>query len=177
MAVLKPRPSAGMMVDWQMKLAAELTNCSLCSSLLDTSVTLSVQTAALFPCSARHGRNLFGCRRRQNGDGEASALPYLVAAQADVEQVKVLGAFGGETGADGQRGHVAQRAQVKGQRTIVGRVGEGAVAVAARVFLKRRDSDSLLTSSRVCVLLDLFLVLPTSSLTLPGPQATHASRP
>lgn len=53
MAILNPRPSAGMMVDWQMKLSTELTNWaeSLCSSLLDTSVTLSVQTAALFPCS------------------------------------------------------------------------------------------------------------------------------
>ena len=52
MAILKPRPSAGIMVDWQMKLSTELTNWagSLSSSLLDTTVTLSVQTAALFPC-------------------------------------------------------------------------------------------------------------------------------
>lgn len=53
MAILKPRPSAGMMVDWQMKLSTELTNwaMSLWSSTLDTSVTLSVQIAALFPFS------------------------------------------------------------------------------------------------------------------------------
>lgn len=58
-AILKPRPSAGMMVDWQMKLSTELTNWteSLWSSLLDTSVTLSVQIAALFPCS-RHANSM-----------------------------------------------------------------------------------------------------------------------
>ncbi len=58
-AILKPRPSAGMMVDWQMKLSTELTNWaeSLWSSLLDTSVTLSVQIAALFPCS-KHANSM-----------------------------------------------------------------------------------------------------------------------
>lgn len=63
-------------------------------------------------------------------------MNYLVATQADVEQVKVLCAFGGETRADGHRGHVAEGAEVKGQRTVVLRVDEGAVAVAPRVFLK-----------------------------------------
>lgn len=60
MAILKPRPSDGMMVDWQIKLSTEFTNwaASLWSSLLDTSVTLSVQTAALFPCSQRQNESL-----------------------------------------------------------------------------------------------------------------------
>lgn len=35
---------------------------------------------------------------------------YLVATQANVEQVKVLCAFSGETRPDGQRGHAAQGA-------------------------------------------------------------------
>ena len=69
MASLKPRPSAGMMVDWQMKLSTELTKWAplLWSSLPDTSVTLSVQMAALFPWgkkSKEHDDNLsyvFGC--------------------------------------------------------------------------------------------------------------------
>ncbi len=61
-----------------------------------------------------------------------------MAAQADVEQVKVLCAFRGETRADGQWGDAAQRAQVKGQGAVVLCVGEGAVAVAPRVFLKEK---------------------------------------
>lgn len=64
---------------------------------------------------------------------------YLVATQANVEQVKVLCAFRGETWSDGQRSHITQGAEVKGQRPIVLRVGEGAVAVAAGVFLKKKQ--------------------------------------
>lgn len=64
---------------------------------------------------------------------------YLMATQADVEQVKVLCPFRGETRPNGQRGHVVQRAEVKGQRAVVLCVGEGAVAVAPRVFLKRKE--------------------------------------
>lgn len=66
-----------------------------------------------------------------------------MATEADVEQVKVLCAFRGETGPDGQRGHVAQRAEVKGQRTVVLSVREGAVAVATRVFLKEEETHEL----------------------------------
>ena len=60
---------------------------------------------------------------------------YLVSTQADVEAVEVLCAFRGEAGADGERGHGAQRAQVKGQGVVVLRVTEGAVAIATRVLL------------------------------------------
>lgn len=67
---------------------------------------------------------------------------YLMATQADVEQVKVLCAFRGETRSDGERGHLAQRAEVKGQRAVVLAVGEGAFAVAPRVFLKRKRMSS-----------------------------------
>lgn len=63
-------------------------------------------------------------------------MNYLMATQANVEQVKVLCAFRSETWADGHRGHIAQSAEVKGQRAVALCVGEGAVAVAARVFLK-----------------------------------------
>lgn len=73
-------------------------------------------------------------------------MTYLVATQADVEQVKVFGAFRGETRPDGQRAHVAQGAEVKGQRTVVLRVGEGAVAVATRVFLKEKETHELSTA-------------------------------
>lgn len=68
MAILKPRPSAGMMVDWQMKLSTELTNwaTSLCSSLLDTSVMLSVQVAALLPCHKQAHLWLIGCYGNKN---------------------------------------------------------------------------------------------------------------
>lgn len=68
-----------------------------------------------------------------------------MATQADVEQVKVLCAFRGETRPDGQRGHVAQGAEVKGQHTVVLCVGEGAVAVAPRVFLKEKEIHELST--------------------------------
>lgn len=57
--------------------------------------------------------------------------------------MKVLGAFRGETGPDGERGHGAQRAEVKGQRPVVVSVGEGAVAVAERVFLKDKERLTL----------------------------------
>lgn len=59
-----------------------------------------------------------------------------MATQADVEQVKVFRAFGGETRANDQRGHVVHGAEVEGQGAVVLRVGEGAVAVATGVFLK-----------------------------------------
>lgn len=61
-----------------------------------------------------------------------------MATQANVEQMKVFCAFRGETGPDGQRGHIAQGAEVKGQGAVVQRVGEGAVAVAPGVFLKEK---------------------------------------
>lgn len=60
---------------------------------------------------------------------------YLVSTQADVEDVEILCAFRGEAGADGERGHGAQRAQVKGEGAVVLRVTEGAVAIATRVLL------------------------------------------
>lgn len=66
----------------------------------------------------------------------------LVATQADVEEMEVLCAFGGEARPDGQRGHVAQGPEVKGQCAVVLRVREGAVAVAARVFLKERKTNT-----------------------------------
>lgn len=65
---------------------------------------------------------------------------HLMATQADVEQVKVLGAFRGETRPDGQGGHAAHGTEVKGQRVVGLGVGEGAVAVAQRVFLKEKDT-------------------------------------
>lgn len=49
---------------------------------------------------------------------------YLMATQTNVEQVKVLRAFRGETWSNSQRGHIAQSAEVKGQRPIVFVVGE-----------------------------------------------------
>ena len=69
-----------------------------------------------------------------------------MATEADVEQVKVFGAFGGEAGADGQRGHVAQRAEVKGQSSVVLHVGEGAVAVATRVLLNGKGNRKCFSS-------------------------------
>lgn len=63
---------------------------------------------------------------------------HLMAAQADVEHMKVFGAFRGEARSDDQRGHVAHGAEVKGYGTIVLCVGERAVAVAKRVVLKKR---------------------------------------
>lgn len=63
---------------------------------------------------------------------------HLVAAKADVEHMKVLGAFGGEARSDDQRGHVAHGAEVKGYGTVVLCVGERAVAVAKRVVLKNK---------------------------------------
>lgn len=66
-----------------------------------------------------------------------------MSAQAHVEQVEVFGAFGGEARADRQRDDVAHGAEVKGQRAVVLREGEGAVAVAARVFLKGETSTRL----------------------------------
>ena len=68
---------------------------------------------------------------------------YLVATQAHVEQVEVFCSLRGETGPDGHRGHVTQRAEVKGQRAVVLRVGEGAVAVALRVFLTETQTHEL----------------------------------
>lgn len=70
-------------------------------------------------------------------------MNYLVATQAHVEQVEVFCAFRGETRPDGHRGHAAQRAEVKGQRAVVLRVGEGAVAVASRVFLTETQTREL----------------------------------
>lgn len=63
-----------------------------------------------------------------------------MATQADVEQVKVLGAFRGETWPDGQGGHAAHGTEVKGQRAVGLCLGEGAVAVAQRVFLTEKDT-------------------------------------
>lgn len=62
-----------------------------------------------------------------------------MATQADVEQVKVLGAFRGEARPDGQGGHATHGTEVNGQRAVGLCVGEGAVAVAQRVFLKETD--------------------------------------
>lgn len=161
MAIRKPRPSAGMMVDWQMKLSTELTNCaeSLRSSLLDTSVMLSVHTAALSPCGAdgQTARKTISCQlpwlrlsHITSPDVEQAAvrmyvtvMSHLVATQAHVEQVEVLCAFGGETRSDGQRGHGAQRAEVKGQRAVVLRVVEEAVTEAPRMFLKKKQHTTL----------------------------------
>lgn len=61
-----------------------------------------------------------------------------MATQAHVEQVEVLCAFGGETRSNGQRGYVAHRAEVKGQRAVVLHVAEEAVAEAPRVFLEKK---------------------------------------
>lgn len=77
-------------------------------------------------------------------------MNYLVSTQANVEQVKVLCAFRGETRPDGHRGHITQGAEVKGQRTVVLCVGEEAVAVAPRVFLKEKQIHELST----CNILD-----------------------
>lgn len=66
-----------------------------------------------------------------------------MATQAHVEQVEVLCAFGGETRSDGQRGHVAHRAEVKGQCAVVLRVAEEAVAEAPRVFLEKKKHTTL----------------------------------
>lgn len=62
-------------------------------------------------------------------------MTYLMAAQADVVYVKVLCAFRGEARPNGQQGHIAHGAEVKGQRAVVVYVSEGAVVVAARVIL------------------------------------------
>lgn len=70
-------------------------------------------------------------------------MTHPTATQADVEQVKVLCAFRGETRPDGERGHVAHGAEVKGQRAVVLRVGEGAVAVTLRMFLKETETREL----------------------------------
>lgn len=61
-----------------------------------------------------------------------------MTTQADIEHMKVLCAFRGETWADGHRGNVAQSAEVKGQRAVVVCVGEGAVTVATGMFLKEK---------------------------------------
>lgn len=109
-----------------------------------------------------------------------------MATQADVEHVKVLGAFRGETRPDGQGGHTTHGTEVKGQRAVGLCVGEGAVAVAQSVLLKEdahqtRDGRS---SVRVCrvsksnhVMILLTQSLVTLLLILPGPQATQASWP
>lgn len=73
-----------------------------------------------------------------------------MATQADVEEVEVFCALRGETRADGERGHVAQSAEVKGQRAVLLRVGERAVAVAARVFLKVNQEPQNETNTDSC---------------------------
>lgn len=79
-------------------------------------------------------------------DVSRKQVNYPVATQAKVEQMEVFCAFRGETGPDGQWGHIAQGAEVKGQGAVVQRVGEGAVAVAPGVFLKEKGKTwSLLT--------------------------------
>lgn len=140
MAVRKPRSSAGMIVDWQMKLLTELTNWALsspCSSLLETSVTLSVHTAASSPCRrVKEGGWLL--QRCLKAPPPLPPLPtHLMATQIEVEQVQVLCPFGGKTGSHSQRGHIAHGAKVKGQRAVVLRVAEEAVAVTAWVFLPK----------------------------------------
>lgn len=141
MAVRKPRPSAGMMVDWQMKPLTELTNwaaSSPCSSLLEMSVTLSVQTASSSPCRwVKDGGRLLRWRLRAPPPLLPALPTHLMAAQLEVKQVEVLCPFGGETGSYGQRGHIAHGAEVKGQRAVILRVAEEAVAVTARVFLPK----------------------------------------
>lgn len=143
MAVRKPRPSAGMTVDWQMKPLTELTNwaaSSPCSSLLDTSVTLSMHTAAGSPCRREEegGSSVRSRLKTSAGTTTTTTTTHLMAAQLEVEQVQVLRPFGGETGSDGHRGHVAHEPEVKGQRAVVLRVAEEAVAVTARVFLPEK---------------------------------------
>lgn len=144
MAVRKPRPSAGMTVDWQMKPLTELTNwaaSSPCSSLLDTSVTLSMHTAAGSPCRREEEGGSSVRSRLKTTTTTTTTTTHLMAAQLEVEQVQVLRPFGGETGSDGQRGHVAHEPEVKGQRAVVLRVAEEAVAVTARVFLPEKDDQ------------------------------------
>lgn len=48
-AVLKPRPSDGIIVDWQRKASTELPSWPPSASSLGRFVTLSLQTAALWP--------------------------------------------------------------------------------------------------------------------------------
>lgn len=84
-----------------------------------------------------------------------------MATQADVEQVKVLCAFRGETRPDGQRSWGAQGAEVKGQRTVVLCVGEGAVAVATRVFLKEKKEKET-HELPTCNLLDALWTVQTN---------------
>lgn len=61
-----------------------------------------------------------------------------MATEADIKQVKVFCAFRGETRSDDERSHVAQGTEVKGQCSVVLSVGEGAAAVAARMFLTEK---------------------------------------
>lgn len=62
---------------------------------------------------------------------------HLSSAQADVEQVEVLGSFGGEARTVHQSSHRTQRAEVKGHGDIAIRVREVTVAVAQAVVLEQ----------------------------------------
>lgn len=141
-AVWKPRPLAGIIVDWQMKVLTELAPSpfSLWESVTDRSVTLSVHTAS-WPLDKEREQTEKGVAIHPHKllKGQYFLLvcvcvcvfisSHLSPTQADVKLVEVLGSFGGEARTVHQRSHRPEEAEVKSQSGVALGVGEVTVAV------------------------------------------------
>lgn len=95
-AVCKPRPSEGIIVDWQRKASTELPSWPPLTSSLGRSVILSLQTAALWPWQKTDdGINyILWCHFHSF----QVCVLYLSSTQADIEEVVVFCAFRSEAG-------------------------------------------------------------------------------
>lgn len=144
-AVRKPRPSEGIIVDWQRKASTELPSWPPSASSLGRSVTLSLQTAALWPWQKTDDgiNNILWC----NFCSFQVCVLYLSSTQADIEEVVVLCAFRSEAGPvhDGPSGR--QSTEVIPKSPILVSVCERTVAETHTVLLwfkqPREDGHTL----------------------------------
>lgn len=150
-AVWKPRPLAGIIVDWQMKVLTALAPSpfSLWESAMDRSVTLSLHTASwplnidrehiamyLYLYMQTFKKAVFCvcvCAR-------AFISSHLFSTQADIEVVEVLGSFGGKARTIHQWSYRPKEAEVKTQGGIALCVGEVTVTVTPSVVLEKIQS-------------------------------------
>lgn len=146
-AVWKPRPVAGIMVDWQIKVFTALAPSPfcLCWSVKVRSVTLSVQAARWSLnkereplCSTSFFCTCIDIIHEDKCVCVCVFSRHLPSAQTDVKVVKVLGAFGGETRSNHQCSYWANEAKVKGQRDVALRVGEETIAVTWVALLVKK---------------------------------------
>lgn len=184
--VWKPRPLAGIIVDWQMKVLTVLAPSpfSLWESVLDRSVTLSVHTAK-WSLNKENIAKLLHLYRPPFKKSNIFCMCVLISShlsstQTDIELMEVLSSFRGKAWTIHQWPYRPKRAEVIRQGHVAFCVGEVTVTVTKTVVLKNKQEVQGCVSQNILIRISWFPSQrhqQTLSLLLAGPQGLQASGP